>query len=153
MKKVFFILVLTVLGQSCTFNQKPEFVGIDSVSVKEASANAITLLAEARFNNKNDLGGTLLTDEIKVYVDGIYLATVSSEAFDVPAKDNFIVPLVVNLPLSELFKEDKGNLFGAILNQVLNKKMKVEFKGNITYRLAGFSYDYAVDHSQEITIQ
>ncbi|PIF01343.1 MAG: hypothetical protein CR994_01965 [Maribacter sp.] len=54
---------------------------------------------------------TLLADEIKLYVDGVYLATTSPEAFEVPAKDNFVVPLVVGFPLPELFKEEKGNLY------------------------------------------
>ena len=153
MKNVFFILVLAILVQSCTFDKKPEYLGIDNVWVEEASSNNITLKADAHFKNENDLGGTLLTDEIKVYLDNIYIASVSSEAFDVPAKDNFIVPLTVSFPLSKLFKEGNRNLLGAILNQVLNKKMKIDFKGSITYKLAGFSYDYPVDHSQEITIK
>ncbi len=153
MKKVFFILILTLLTQRCTFNKKPEFTGIANVWVEEVSSTTVTLKGNAHFKNDNDLGGTLLTDEIKVYIDGIYLATVSSEAFKVPVKDNFVVPLTVRFPLSELFKEKKGNIFGAILNQVLNKKVNVDFKGKITYKLAGFSYDYVVDHSQEITIK
>lgn len=99
------------------------------------------------------MGGTLLTDEIKVFVDSTYVATVSSKAFKVPPRDEFTIPLVVKIPTSKLFEEGKGGLLGTIIKQVLNNKVVVNFKGDITYKLAGFSFDYPIDHSEEITIK
>ena len=153
MKKVFFILISTVLCYGCTIDSKPEFLGIDKIRVERASIDSITLNADALFNNLNDLGGTLLTDEIKVFIDDVYIAKVSSVPFNVPARDKFTVPLKVDFSTYRLIQEDKGGLLGTILKQVLNKKVVVNFKGDLTYRLAGFSYDYPIDHREEIHIK
>ncbi|MCP4975673.1 MAG: hypothetical protein GY931_05885, partial [Maribacter sp.] len=113
----------------------------------------INLKADAIFKNGNDLGGTLLTDEIQVFIDDAYVATVSSEAFNVPPRDEFTAPLFVKFPTTKLFNEKDNGLLGAILKQVLNNKVVVNFKGDLTYELAGFSFDYPIDHSEEIILR
>ncbi len=153
MKKAFSLLLLSLLCVSCTINEKPEFIGIERINVEQASLEAITIKANALFNNANDLGGTLLTDEIQVFIDDVFVATVSSEAFEVPAQDTFTVPLKVIFPTSKLLEESNGGLLGTILKQVLNKKVEVNFKGDLTYVLAGFSFDYPIDHKEEIHIK
>lgn len=153
MKKAFSLLAIFVLCFSCTINKKPEFLGIEKIDLEQASIDSITIRADAVFSHENDLGGTLLTDEIEVFIDDSYIATVSSEAFEVPPQDTFTVPLRVNFPSSEIFNENNGGLLGAIIKQVLNKKIEVNFKGDITYKLAGFSFDYPIDHTEEIHIE
>ena len=152
MKKAFSILMLCVFFFGCNINEKPEFVRVENIGIAIASLDTINLKANAIFKNGNDLGGTLLTDEIKVFVDSTYIATVSSKAFKVPPHDEFTVPLLVKLPTSKLVKEGNDGLFGTILKQVLDNKMVVHFKGDLTYKFAGVSFDYPVDHSEEITI-
>ncbi len=153
MNKAFSILILCVFFFSCNIREKPEFIGVENIDIARASFDTIKLKANAVFKNGNDLGGTLLTDEIKVYIDSIYVATVSSKAFSVPPRDEFTVPLLVKFSTSKLFQEGNGGLFGAILKQVLNNKVEVNFKGDLTYKLAGFSFDYPIDHSEEILIK
>ena len=153
MKKAFSILMLCVFFFGCNIKEKPEFIGIENIGISKASLDTIHLKANAIFKNGNDLGGTLLTDEIKVFVDSTYVATVSSKAFKVPPRDEFTVPLLVKFPTSKLFQEGNGGLFGTILKQVLNNKVVVNFKGDLTYKLAGFSFDYPIDHSEEIIIK
>ena len=153
MKKAFSILMLCVFFFGCNIKEKPEFIGVENIGIAKASLDTINLKANAIFKNGNDLGGTLLTDEIMVFVDSTYVATVSSKAFKVPPRDEFIVPLLVRFPTSKLFQEGNGGLFGTILKQVLDNKVVVHFKGDLTYWLAGFSFDYPIDHSQEILIK
>ena len=153
MKKAFSILMLCAFFFGCNIKEKPEFIGVENIGIAKASMDTINLKANAIFKNENDLGGTLLTDEIKVFVDSTYVATVSSKAFRVPPRDEFTVPLLVKFPTSKLFQEGNGGLFAAILKQVLDNKMVVHFKGDLTYKLADFSFDYPIDHSEEITIK
>ncbi len=153
MKKAFSILMLCVFFFGCNIKEKPEFIGVENISIAKASLDTINLKAKAIFKNGNDLGGTLLTDEIKVFIDSTYVATVSSRAFKVPPRDEFTIPLLVKFPTSKLFEEGKGGLLGTIIKQLLNNKVVVNFKGDITYKLAGFSFDYPIDHSEEIIIK
>ncbi len=153
MKKAFSIFMLCVFFFSCNIKEKPEFIGVENIGIARVSLDTINLKAKAIFKNGNDLGGTLLTDEIKVFVDSIYVATVSSKAFKVPPRDEFTIPLLVKFPTSKLFEEGKGGLLGTIIKQLLNNKVVVNFKGDITYKLAGFSFDYPIDHSEEIIIE
>ena len=153
MKKAFSILMLCVFFFGCNIKEKPEFIGVENISIAKASLDTINLKAKAIFINGNDLGGTLLTDEIKVFIDSTYVATVSSRAFKVPPRDEFTIPLLVKFPTSKLIEEGKGGLLGTIIKQLLNNKVVVNFKGDITYKLAGFSFDYPIDHSEEIIIK
>jgi len=145
--------MLCVLFFSCSFKEKPEFIGVENIGIARASLDTINLRANAIFKNGNDLGGTLLTDEIKVFIDSTYVATVSSKTFRVPTRDEFTVPLLVKFSTSKLFQKGNGGLFGAILKQVLNNKVEVLFKGDLTYKLGGFSFDYPIDHNEEILIK
>jgi hypothetical protein len=153
MGKAFYIFVLGVLFVGCTVKEKPEFIGVKSIGIAKASLDTINLKASAIFSNGNDLGGTLLTDEVMVFVDSIYVGSVSSEAFKVPPRAEFTVPLLIKFPTSKLLEDGNNSLFSVILKQVLNNKVIVRFKGILTYKLAGFSFDYPIDHSEEIRIE
>ncbi|MGB5498138.1 MAG: hypothetical protein WBM77_04365 [Maribacter sp.] len=153
MKKAFSILMLCVFFFGCKIKEKPEFIGVEYIGIAKVSLDTINLKANAIFKNGNDLGGTLLSDEIKVFIDSAYVATVSSKAFKVPPRDEFTVPLLVKFPVSKLIQEGNGGLFGTILKRVLNNKVIVSFKGELTYKLAGVSFDYPIDHREEIIIE
>lgn len=153
MKKAFSVLIICVLCFGCEFTEKPEFIKVDNIGVYKVSKDTISLKADAIFNNGNDLGGILHSDEIKVFIDSVYIAKVSSKAFKVPPKNQFTIPLMVDFPTSMLIEESKGGLLGTIIKQMLNNKVVINFKGDLTYKLAGFSFDYPIDHSQEIIIK
>ncbi|PIF01344.1 MAG: hypothetical protein CR994_01970 [Maribacter sp.] len=55
MKKIFFILVLIVVGQSRTYDKRFGSVGVDSVAIKEVGGNVIAIKADAHFNNEDGL--------------------------------------------------------------------------------------------------
>jgi len=153
MKRAFSVLMLCAIFSGCNFSKKPEFIGVANIGVAKAGIDTINLKADAIFKNENDLGGTLFTDEIEVFIDDTYIESVSSEAFKVPQRDDFTVPLLVKFPAAKLFQENDSGLLGAVLKQVLNNQVVVNFKGGLTYVLAGFSFDYPIDHSQEIILK
>ena len=101
--KIFQLGVFIIVLISCTVNEAPEFIGIKNIKVVESSKTFITIKGEGLFKNPNDIGGKLQADEIIVYVNGNEMATVTSDSFNVPAKEEFTIPLKVNIPTDSIF--------------------------------------------------
>jgi len=150
MKKLIILLTISICFLSCTIKEKPEFLRVENINVQESNSEFIVLTAEAFFNNPNTVGGTLETDGITITVNNMEVGTVSSKAFKVPAKKEFSIPLSANIPTKKLL--NLNNLSG-LLNSVLNKSMKVQYKGYIKYKIFGFSHKYTVDEIEDIKIK
>ena len=135
---------------SCAVKKKPVFVKVDNVKVISIASDTIRLSAEAFFKNPNDIGGKISTDEIKVIVNGAELAQVSSEEFKVPARKDFVIPLNVVIPAKRVFENNKNGLLGGLINSVLNRTVKVQFKGDLKYKVLGFSNVYPIDKTEVI---
>lgn len=150
MKNFLYFTIIIFVISSCSVNKQPVFVKVDNVKVSSFSGDTIRLKAEAFFTNPNDVGGKISTDEIKVIVNGAEVAHVSSEEFKVPAREEFIIPLVVVIPARKVFENNQNGILGGLLNSVLNKSIKVQFKGDIKYKVFGYSSVYPVDQIQEI---
>ncbi|MEE9408105.1 MAG: LEA type 2 family protein [Polaribacter sp.] len=150
MKNLVYFSVLLLLIASCSVNKQPVFIKVDNVKVTSFSGDTIRLKAEAFFENPNDVGGKISTDEIKVIVNGAEVAQVYSEEFKVPARNEFVIPLNVVIPAKKVFDNNKGGILGGLLNSLLNKSIKVQFKGDLKYKVLGFSRVYPIDQVQEI---
>ncbi len=150
MKNILYFTLLIILISSCSVNKQPTFIKVDKVKVASFSGDTIRLKAEAFFTNPNDVGGKISTDEIKVIVNGAEVAQVSSEEFKVPARKNFTIPLVVVIPARKVFENNKNGILGGLLNSFLKKSIQVQFKGDIKYKVFGYSNVYPVDEIQEI---
>ncbi|WP_430413244.1 LEA type 2 family protein [Kordia sp.] len=152
MKKLIYIPLLLLLI-NCDVQKKPLFVAIENIKVNKATLLSVELTAAAVFFNQNDIGGTLKSDNIKVYVDDAFIADISSEAFPVPANGNFSIPLKVVAPLNEIFENNKNGMLESILKAAQSQKITVQYKGTITYTALGFSYNYEIDQTQEVKIK
>lgn len=138
---------------SCAVKKKPVFVKVDDVKLLSLKTDTIRFGANAYFKNPNDIGGKISTDEIKVIVNGAEVAQVSSEEFKVPARKDFTIPLKVVIPAKRVFENNKGGILGGLINSVLNKSVKVQFKGELKYKVLGFSNVYPIDKTEEIKIK
>jgi hypothetical protein len=152
MKKLLIIPILLLLI-SCSVREKPLFVKVDNMQVVSSTLEKIVLTADAHFINKNDIGGSLESKNIDVIINDVNVAKMSSEMFEVPAGEEFTIPLKVEVPTKKVFGSNENGILGGILNSILNKKVNVQYKGIITYHKLGFSYDYEVDTTQEIKIK
>lgn len=152
MKKLAYLLVIFFIITSCSVKKKPIFLKVDDLKLLSFKKDTIRLQANAYFKNENDVGGKISTDEIRVLVDGVDVAQVSSEEFKVPANKEFAVPLKVVVPSKKVFSQ-KGGILGGLLNSVLNNNLKVQFKGDIKYKVYGFSKTYTVDKTEELKIK
>ncbi|CAM1333191.1 Late embryogenesis abundant protein LEA-2 subgroup domain-containing protein [Tenacibaculum aestuariivivum] len=150
-KIMFFITILSVV--SCSIKKKPIFIKVDDVKVTTIKSDTIRLKANAFFKNPNDISGKIATDEIKVLINGVEIAQVSSEEFKVPARKEFSIPLNVAIPTRKVFKDNKNGFLGGLLNSFLNKSIKVQFKGDLRYKVLGFSHIYPVDKIENINIK
>ncbi len=147
-KLVVFVLVFALF--SCTVNEYPEFVTVKNIKVIESNKQFLYLKGDALFRNPNDIGGKLQADGIKVFVNGNEMATVSSESFEVPAKEEFTIPLKVNIPTDSIFSNKNiGGLIGSLFSQ----KIEVKYQGKIKYKVFGFSHTYNVDETETVKIK
>ena len=146
---IYFILFFTLIT-SCSVREKPVFIKVDNVKVTSFKGDTIRLKAAAFFENPNDVGGVISTDEIKVIINGAEVAQVSSDEFEVPARKEFSIPLVVVIPAKKVFDNNKNGILGGLLNSFLNKSIKVQFTGDLKYKVFGYSSVYPIDQIQEI---
>ena len=153
MKNLGYFLVIFFLITACSVRKKPVFLKIDDVKILSYRTDTIRLQANAYFKNENDVGGKISTDEIKVIVNGAEVAQVSSEEFKVPANKEFSIPLKVVIPAKKVFENNEGGILGGLLNSVLNNSLKVQFKGDIKYKVWGYSSIYPIDKTEEIKIK
>ena len=149
MRKLF-VFVLVFMLFSCTVNEYPEFVMVKNIKVIESNKQFLYLKGDALFRNPNDIGGKLQADGIKVFINGNEMAMVSSESFDIPSKDEFKIPLKVNIPTDSIFSNKNiGGLIGSLFSQ----KIEVKYQGKIKYKVFGFSHSYNVDETEVLKIK
>lgn len=153
MRNFILLLTLSTTILSCSVKEKPLFIAIDDIELVESTSKLLTLKADAVFQNPNDVGGSLKSDDISVYVNDVKVAHVSSESFKVPARKEFTIPLMVKVSTDSILKIDNKNLLGSILTSVINKELKVQYKGEIVYSTFGFSYTYPVDETEMVKIK
>lgn len=150
MKRLIILSTICILFFNCSINEKPQFIGIENIKVIESTSKYVTFGADAKFINPNDIGGELQTDEIKVFVNDNEMATVSAESFDVPANKEFSIPLKSKVPTDSIFSNK--NLSG-LLGSLFSKKVKVQYKGEIKYKVLGFSHFYNIDQTEDVKIK
>ena len=153
MKNILYLVLISVFLLNCSVKKKPTFIKVDEIKFLSLRSDTVRLQAKAFFKNENDIGGKLSTDKIKVIVNGAEVAQVSSEEFKVPANKEFSIPLNVVIPANKVFDNKKGGILGGLLSSLINKKVDVQFKGDIKYKVLGFSNTYTVDKTQEVKIK
>ncbi|MCH4553008.1 hypothetical protein [Aestuariibaculum lutulentum] len=150
MKRLIILSTILISFLSCSVKEKPEFLRVENIHVTESNAKHIIISADALFLNPNIISGALETDEIKIFVNDNQMGKVSAERFDVPAEKEFSIPLRAEIPTDSLFS-DKS--LSGLLGSIFSRKVKVQYKGDITYRVFGFSYTYALDKTDNIKIK
>jgi LEA14-like dessication related protein len=152
MRKLILLLTVTMSILSCTIKEKPIFKGVEDIKVVDSNSRLITLTATALFENPNDLGGSLKSDAISIYLNDIKFAKLSSESFDVPARKEFMIPLNVDISTDSILKIRGTDAIGSLLNSLINKQIKVQYKGDLMYKTFGFSYTYPIDETEMVKL-
>ncbi|MBU2951643.1 LEA type 2 family protein [Tamlana agarivorans] len=150
MKKLIILSTILLALISCAVREQPEFLGVEHIKIEEYSKKQITINAKALFKNPNNIGGKLITNDLIVYVNDNKVATVKAATFDVPAKKDFTIPLTTTIPTDSLLK---GRNLTSIIGSLLTKDLKVQYIGNIEYKVLGFSKTYNIDKTEHIKIK
>jgi len=137
---------------SCAVKKKPIFIKVDDVKIVSVTMDTIRLKAAAFFENPNGVGGTISSDKIQIIVKDASIASVYVDEFKVPARASFSVPLMAVIPTKKVFQNNKNGILGGLINSFLNKSIKLRFKGNLKYKVFGFSNTYPIDKIQEIKL-
>jgi hypothetical protein len=153
MKNTLYFLILFLLITGCSVKESPIFIKVDNVKIISFAADTIRLKADAFFENPNIVGGTISTDKLKIIINEAEVAQVSSEEFKVPARDNFTVPLTAVIPTKRIFKNNENGILGGLINSLVKKTIKVQIKGDLKYKVLGFSNVYYIDKTEDIKIK
>ena len=70
-----------------------------------------------------------------------------------PARKEFTIPLNVVIPSKKVFDNNKNGIFSGLINSFLNKSIKVQFIGDLTYKVFGYFNKYSIDKTEEIKIK
>lgn len=150
MKRNILILLIFTLVFNCTVNEQPEFIGLENIKVVDSNIKNITISADAHFINPNDVEGTLKTDDLKVYINATEVAKFVSEEFKVPSKKDFKIPLTVAIATDSIV--DKKSI-GGLLGSLISQKLEVQYKGEIKYKVFGYSSTYKIDETQNVKVK
>ena len=150
MKKLIILLTITACFCACNVKEKPEFIGVKNIKIEDADRLTVDIKADAVFNNPNDIGGKLSTESIKVYVNDVEMATLVSDEFKVPSKEEFTIPLEVSIPTDSIISNKS---IGGLLGSLLSQKLKVQYKGDIKYKVLGFSHTYNIDKTEDVKLK
>jgi hypothetical protein len=153
MRKAFYFSCLFLLICSCSVNRPPIFIKVDAVKIVSYALDTIKIKAVAFFENPNDVGGTISTDNLKILVNDIEVAHVFSEDFKVPAKNKFSIPLTANISTKKLLNTNKNGGLGGLINSLFNNKINLRIKGNLDYEVFGFKKEFLVDKTETIKIK
>lgn len=153
MRYFLLVIIFSFAFMGCSFSKQPVFKKVGNFKVLSISADKIEIKADAFFDNPNDVGGEISTDKIIVFANDIEVAQVSSSPFKVPARDSFEIPLLANISTKKLLNTDKNGVLGGLLNSLLSRKVKIQLKGNLEYKVLGFKKEFFVDKTEEIKIK
>ena len=90
------------------------------------------------------------TDDLKVFINGTEVAQFISEELEVPSKKDFKVPLTISISTDSIAHKNSIN---GLLSSLFYRELKVQYKGEIKYKIFGYSSTYDVDETQNVKIK
>lgn len=150
MRKTTLLFIFLISIFSCSVTEKPEFLNLERVELKHADKHSVTIFAKALFKNPNHVGGQLQANNITITVNDVKVATLQTEPFTVPAKDEFSMPLEITIPTKKVINT---NSLSGILNSLITQELTIQYLGDIQYSAIGITYNYPLNYTQNITIK
>lgn len=153
MKKIILLVSIVLVAVSCTVSSEPEFVKMENIYPKSVSLLKVQLVSDAIFFNPNDVGCELVATDIDVLVNGNEVGKATqAKNVEISSQGEFTIPLEVSFSPMKII-EDKENILNSSLPNLLSKKVEVSYKGTVTLKKAGISFDIPVDKTDEIVLK
>lgn len=106
-----------------------------------------TLRANAIFYNPNDMRGKLKRINVEVFVNGKKGATINQKLrTEIPAKNEFTVPLEVKLSIKEL------GFMDTLLGVLGGKKFEIRYQGSLRLTYRGLPITVPVNYKDEVRV-
>jgi LEA14-like dessication related protein len=153
MKKIYLFILLTGLLFSCTVNEPPEFKSIDNIEVETKSLDNIEIKGNFNFHNPNDISCELTKLDINVIANGINIGKANElQISQMDSNDNFFIPAKINLSPNKLYGEGIAGLIGGAISAFVKKEIEVEFKGTITLKKLGMSFEIPIHEKHMVPL-
>ncbi len=153
MKYFLFIRILPlflIVGLiACGKPERPKFVSIKSLEVKDFTEKKVTLAGEAVLHNPNKFAVTLKEIDVSVTVNDNAVGKVNQIGdMQIPGNAEFDVPLVIDFTPNEVY----DNLLTGIMSILSKGELEVHYVGVIRMKVAGVLFKVPVDHRDEVKI-
>jgi hypothetical protein len=150
MRKIFYVLLASVLFSACKFEEPVTFKQIDKVKIESISNGMVNLSAQAVFYNPNELKGKLKDVNILVDLDGKTLATITqSEALKIAENAEFSIPINIEFAMEDV----QQGLLKNLVNILSGNFVKLHFVGDIKVSTFVFTQKVDVDYYEEVKLQ
>lgn len=135
-----FVVVIFLFLPSC---QKPKdlvFKEFKNLKVDQLSFSGAALNVDLVYYNPNSFGLQLSRTDLDIFVDSIFLGhSAQNIQVSVPRRDNFTIPLKVDLDIKNLLKNGISSLY--------KKDVKVRVLGSVKLGKAGVYKTFPVDYT------
>jgi len=136
MKHTLAILTLISFASLTSCNdlalEEPTLERIEDVDIKEMSKDRIDMNAHLIINNPNGVALDLASADLNVLVDEIIIANIKQTVdAKMPANAEFKLPVNITMDLERLYKENPMAALSKGFKIMSDKKLEVQFKGNI----------------------
>lgn len=120
------LLILSIIClASCTEPKQLVYQDAKNFRIGKLSFNESEVGMDLQFFNPNNFAMTLKDANIDVYINNSFIGKAAlSSAFNVPAKDTFLMPVSLNADLTNIFQNALQILF--------NKEVEVKLDGTVT---------------------
>lgn len=145
MKKhiLFLLLILTgfmLILSSCREPKSLEFKEFKNLSVDKLSFAGAGLKVDLVYYNPNNFSLQLNRTDLDIFIDSTFLGHSSQDIqIAIPKRDNFTIPLKVELDVKNLLKNGIASL--------LNKNVSVRVLGSVKVGKAGIYKSFPVDYT------
>jgi LEA14-like dessication related protein len=134
------VALFCVLLPSCHKPKDLVFKEFKNLKVDQLSFSGAALNVDLVYYNPNNFGLQLSRTDLDIFVDSTFLGHSSQNIqVAVPRRDNFTIPLKVDLDVKNLLKNGVTSLF--------NKDVKVRVLGSVKLGKAGVYKTFSVDYT------
>lgn len=154
MKKLLILFCIVSLISACTINKAPEFKNVDHIEVETQSIDNIEISGNFNFHNPNDIGCELIKMDIDVFANGVNIGKANESGIsNIDSNDDFYIPAKINVSPKQIFGGNVAGLIGGALSAIFKKEIDVEFKGTVTLKKLGMSFEIPIHERQTVPIK
>ncbi|MFC4261316.1 LEA type 2 family protein [Ferruginibacter yonginensis] len=136
------MLIMVLFSSSCQQPKELVFKEYNGLTVDQLSFAGAALKVNLVYYNPNNFGLQLNRTDLDIYVDSTFLGHSSQDIqIAIPKRDNFTIPLKVDLDLKNLLKNGITSLF--------NKEVAIRLVGTVKVGKAGIYKSFPVDYTSK----